>query len=310
MNNKVSVIMNCLDASEFILEALDSAINQTHKNLEVIVWDNGSKEDIQYLIEQNYKDPRIKYYRNKKTEKLGLARNKAIEKSTGDYIAFLDCDDLWNLNKVEKQLDIFNNDPEVGLVFSDAYFFDDKGVGKQIYKNRQPPTGYVFGYLLSNYFLVMSTVMIKKEVMGKMNQYFDPNYEMIEEYEFFLRIANLWKLDYCNEILGMWRMHANNTTFTKGELIPSEKEHMLKKFDLLIPNFNHQYRNEIKIVKQKISLTKSLNFYLRDERSLARSEIWDLVFTNKKALVYFIGTFLPKKIFIDLYRFFTGSMPV
>ncbi|MDB3990748.1 glycosyltransferase [Gammaproteobacteria bacterium] len=302
--------MNCFNASDYILESLESALNQSYQNLEIIIWDNGSSEDIKSLIDNFTNDQRIRFFRNEHNETLGKARNRAIDVSKGDYIAFLDCDDLWLENKIEQQVHKFSEDKETGLVFTDAYFFDEKGVGKQIYKKQNPPTGYVFGGLLSNYFLVMSTVMIKREVLDQMDEYFDQSYEIIEEYEFFLRISKIWKLDYCHDVLGMWRMHSKSTTFTKSHLIAREKQDMLKKFTSIYKNFSNDFEDEIEVVKQKISMTKALNFFYNGENEMARNEIRQLIFNNKKALVYYIGTYMPVTLFVRVYRFFTGTMPV
>ena len=308
-NKKVSIIMNCLNGSEYLFGALESALKQTYQNLEIIIWDNGSIEDISSICNK-VNDARVKYFRNEHTEKLGRARNKAIKESSGDFIAFLDCDDLWMPEKIETQLKIFDKDTSVGLVFSDAYFFDKNGLGKQVYKRKKPPIGYVFKQLLSNYFLVMSTVIIKREVFDQMEEHFDCSFEIIEEYELFLRISKRWKLDYANKILAKWRMHDQSTTFKKSHLIPNEKINMLEKFIKIFPNFEIDYTKQIDIVRQKISLTKALNFYIQGEKVLARSEIRGLIFKNKKAFVYYYGTFFSKGTFFKVYRFFTGTMPV
>ena len=89
----VSIIMNCHNGEKFLEESLKSIFNQTYNNWELIFWDNVST-DKKFMILKKYKDRRIKYFQAKKFEKLYKARNLALKKSLGDYICFLDTDDI------------------------------------------------------------------------------------------------------------------------------------------------------------------------------------------------------------------------
>ena len=104
-NPLVSIIMNCYNGEKFLHEALDSIINQTYKNWELIFWDNQSTDNSSFIV-QSYKDQRIKYFFSKKHTLLYEARNMAIEKSEGEYLAFLDVDDYWDSAKLEKQMNL------------------------------------------------------------------------------------------------------------------------------------------------------------------------------------------------------------
>ena len=99
---KVSVIINCLNGYNFLEECLKSVLNQTYKNIEIIFWDNNSSDESIKLIKK-FKDKGIRIFKSPKTLKLYDARNKAINKSTGEFIAFLDVDDTWHPKKTEKQ---------------------------------------------------------------------------------------------------------------------------------------------------------------------------------------------------------------
>jgi len=99
----VSVLMNCFNGEKYLREAIDSIINQTYKNWEIIFIDNCSIDNSAEIAE-SYKDERIKYYRTRKNIPLYAARNIAIDKCNGEYIGFLDCDDIWLEDKLEKQI--------------------------------------------------------------------------------------------------------------------------------------------------------------------------------------------------------------
>ena len=99
----ISIIMNCYNGEEFLKHAIKSVLSQTYKNWELIFWDNQSTDN-SFKILKKYKDKRIKYFYAKKYTTLYEARNLAIKKSKGEFIAFLDVDDLWLKNKLEFQI--------------------------------------------------------------------------------------------------------------------------------------------------------------------------------------------------------------
>ena len=120
---KVSIIMNCLNGEQYLKQALDSVFEQTYDDWEVIFWDNAST-DKSATIAKSYGE-RVRYFKSSVTHPLGKARNLAMKEAMGDFIAFLDCDDIWLPRKLEKQMPLFKKDPQVGLVFSDMVVFDN-----------------------------------------------------------------------------------------------------------------------------------------------------------------------------------------
>src|SRR3989304_6187690 len=102
---RVSIIMNCLNCAKYLREAIDSIYAQTYKDWEIIFWDNASTDD-SAVIAGNY-DGRLRYFRDEEVVPLGKSRNLAMEKAGGEYIAFLDCDDKWMPEKLERQIPLF-----------------------------------------------------------------------------------------------------------------------------------------------------------------------------------------------------------
>ena len=99
----VSVIMNCHNGEAFLREAIQSVLKQKYKKWELIFWDNNSR-DASAQIFKSYKDKRLKYYFRKKKVSLYESRNSAIKKAKGEFIAFLDQDDIWLPNKLFLQI--------------------------------------------------------------------------------------------------------------------------------------------------------------------------------------------------------------
>ena len=104
----VSVIMNCYNGEEFLSEAINSVLSQTYDNWELIFWDNLSSDKSKEIF-SNFKDDRLKYKLSDKHTNLSEARIKAINASQGDLIAFLDVDDFWKEDKLEKQVSLFDD---------------------------------------------------------------------------------------------------------------------------------------------------------------------------------------------------------
>ena len=133
----VSIIMNCYNGQAYLEEALNSVINQTYKNWELIFWDNIST-DSSCKIFRKHKDSRFKYFYSDEHTILYKARNLAIKKASGSLIAFLDTDDIWLPNKLKKQVPLFN-DTEVGLVYGNCWIINENNIikSKKIFSKKK-----------------------------------------------------------------------------------------------------------------------------------------------------------------------------
>ena len=99
----VSVIMNCHNSQKYLKQSISSVINQSYKNWEIILWDNKSTDKSREIV-KSFKNKKIKYFFSKKLTKLGKARNLAVKKAKGKYVAFIDTDDTWPKNKLKIQM--------------------------------------------------------------------------------------------------------------------------------------------------------------------------------------------------------------
>lgn len=207
----VSVIMNCFNYSKYLREAIDSVYAQTYKDWEIIFWDNASTDN-SAEIARSY-DGRLRYFRSKETVPLGKARNWAIEKAKGKYIAFLDCDDIWLPQKLEKQIPLFELNSDCGLVYTDAYRIDKNGnIIGQFSDAINFLRGRIFYKLLyDNVISAFSSVVLSKKALDKVGM-FDLKYEIFEDYDIFLKIAESFEIDYKSEPLVKFRHHDVNTS--------------------------------------------------------------------------------------------------
>ena len=111
----VSIIINCFNGEKYLKDCLESVRLQTYANWEIIFWDNKSKDNSKKIF-KSFKDKRFKYFLAKKHTNLYEAKNLALKKANGDIIAFLDTDDLWLKNKLQKQVNYLSQNLR--------YFFD------------------------------------------------------------------------------------------------------------------------------------------------------------------------------------------
>ncbi len=143
---KVSVIIPVYNAQEYVAITIQSLLDQTYKNLEILIVDDGSP-DRSIEVCRQFTDPRIQIIQQ---ENRGLpgARNAGIRHATGDFIGFLDADDVWLSNKVEKHVDHLNYSPKVGISFSYSAFIDGDGNYTGIYQIPRKIQGITPGYAL------------------------------------------------------------------------------------------------------------------------------------------------------------------
>ena len=207
----VSIIMNCRNCGTYLREALDSVYQQTFKDYDIIFWDNQSTDD-SGKIAQSYGEP-LKYFRGEEFLPLGAARNKAIEKASGKYIAFLDCDDIWLPEKLEKQVALLESNKELGLVYSDCYLIDSTGkvAENPFFFSKNPFRGMVFKELFKSNLVTLLTTVITREALEKVGV-LNPKYEIGEEYDLWLRIAQYYPIDFIEQPLAKYRIHGESAT--------------------------------------------------------------------------------------------------
>ncbi|MBP3817231.1 MAG: glycosyltransferase family 2 protein [Butyrivibrio sp.] len=201
---KVSAIIITHNRCEMLKRAVNSVINQTYKNIELIVVDDASDDGTQeYGNEIN----RIgyKYIRIEKEESRGgnHARNIGIANSSGTYIAFLDDDDYWMPIKTEKQVSVLDDNPEIGLVFSGLYFeFKNKYLNYPKLPNRDAYGDIVEKELYVGPFCTTITMMIRKSLLDAIGG-FDENVKYWQEYELSLRLIQITQVGLIYDCLSV-----------------------------------------------------------------------------------------------------------
>lgn len=215
----VSVVIATYNMAGFLPLAIRSALAQTYRNIEVLIIDDGSNDGSEEAVAPFLADSRVRY-RKQMNRGQAVAKNRGIRESTGEYVAFLDADDLWTPDKLEAQLPLFAESQAVGVVYSAFASIDEKG-------NRLPDVpvklhrGRVSGPMLIFNFVGFGTSVVKRECFKRLGT-FNENLGMGIDYDLWLRFSTQYEFDYVDRTLLYYRewpgqMSRNwNTSYLKG----------------------------------------------------------------------------------------------
>ena len=205
MNNLVSVIMPYYNKKNYFLESINSVLNQTYQNLEVIIiYDDHNKNDLKYIENCIKNDWRVKLVCNDKNRGVAYSRNKAISISQGEYIAFLDCDDYWKTNKIEEQMNfMLTHNYDFSHTTYQVINLNNKIVStikaRKILKYKE---------LLKSCDIGLSSVILKRKLLNEIKF---PELKTKEDFVLWLRLAkksvNIFGL---NKSLMFWRQTPNS----------------------------------------------------------------------------------------------------
>jgi len=204
----ISVVLNCLNGERFLKRSIESVLKQTFDVYEIVFIDNGSS-DLSGAIAKEYGSI-ISYFRNEKTTSLGQARNQGIMLAKGDFIAFIDADDEWRSDKIEKQTKLFNDD--VSFVFSNAEISEGLGKNFLLFDYAVPRFDNIFNSLLAKDFISTSSVMFKKDAYLNLNQKYSNSLTIECDRDLFIRFAGDCKVKYINEALVIRYLHNSSTS--------------------------------------------------------------------------------------------------
>ena len=239
----VSVIIHTYNNEKFIVETIESVLNQTYKDYEIIVVDDGSVDGTHDALLPYMQKIRYHY---KENGGIASAKNTGIRLSQTEFIAFLDHDDLWVPDKLKLQMECFNGNPQVGLVYAKYTSFRD---GKELRtKPEKGYSGWIFKELLSKSFIQTSTVMVIKECLDAVGPY-DESFSLGDEYDMFLRISKKFQCGFIDKGLTKYRVHDANAS--KNDFL-FDKEN-LGVYKKIYNNFTDLNGEEKKILRKRIA---------------------------------------------------------
>jgi len=186
----ISVIVPTYNRSDLISETIKSILNQTYRNFELIIVDDGSTDNTEEVI-RKFKDSRIKYIKTDNWGGPARPRNIGIKKAKGEYIAFCDDDDMWDKKKLEKQIPHFQSSKIVGVASRAIFISDTPYYRKKYYgRSKLDYIDYKYMDILNGEPIMNSSCIVRKEILENVGM-FDENRDFcfIEDWELWLRMA-------------------------------------------------------------------------------------------------------------------------
>ena len=239
----VSVIIHTYNNERFMAETVESVLNQTYKDYEIIVVDDGSVDGTRDALMPYMQKIRYHY---KENGGIASAKNAGIGLSQAEFVAFLDHDDLWAPDKLQLQMEHFNENPQIGLVYAKYTSFRD---GKKLRtKPEKGYSGWIFKELIAKSFIQTSTVVVKRECLDAVGPY-DETFSLGDEYDMFLRIARKFQCGFVDKGLTRYRVHDTNAS-NNDFLFDNENLGVYKK---IYNSFTNLDGVEKKILRKRIA---------------------------------------------------------
>lgn len=211
---EVTILMAAFNASKFIADSIKSALNQTFQNFELLIINDGSTDNTETII-QSFHDPRIRVIKNETNRGLIESRNIALLEARGNFIAILDSDDIAIPDRLEKQLNAFQNNPDLAVVGSRALIIDQNGneTGERL--DVFTDIDKIKITLFFENTIVHSSTMIKTKIFREVNGY--QGDILIEDYDLFYRISQKYAIENLEDYLVKYRIHGTNISIRKRD---------------------------------------------------------------------------------------------
>lgn len=261
----VSVIIPVYNGTKYLAETLESVISQTFRDWEVIAVNDGSSDESEIILEKYAsKYPfRIRYL-TVQNGGVSRARNTGVSQARGKYVAFLDQDDLWTPEKLERQVEQLENNPELGVSFTNESLIDESGFITRFKRFHLggPNRGFVFDTLIFDNFIPVSSLMMHKDIFLQTGG-FSPEFALSEDFDFLLRITRKYPVDFIDAPLLQYREHSESGTHINIDRITRESMTILQYWKKQDPAFFRKhilryglFRLRFFILKGKIILKK------------------------------------------------------
>ena len=232
---KVSIIIPSYNNGKYVGSAISSAVNQTYQNIEIVIVDDNSQDDTENVV-RCFGDKNIIYLKLDENVGVSNAKNIGIQKSTGEYIAFLDSDDMYEKDKIDAQIDKFewasSHGLNVGVVYCGIKIIDDdSNVISEILAEGKEWDG------INNGEFIGATALVKRECLDNVGL-FDPNLKYFEDMDLYFRIHEKgYNFNYTQKSLYLYRSHTNNVSKNR-EIFLKNIDNYYKKY-LKLPEYRY-----------------------------------------------------------------------
>ena len=271
---RVSVITPFYNSGRWLRETAESVMRQTFTDWEWILVDDGSEDDSCHVLESYLEDRRIHLIRHPHVGRPAVLRNKALARAAGEFVAFLDSDDVWVDNRIELGIRALGDHPDRDLVYGAAY---DMRADGRVFRTRSvvryPDREFLRSLILYGNFVPLGTTMMRHkcyEVVGPMDESLDG----CEDYDYWLRLAGRFRFFGLEEPLIYFRYHDKNLSWEERVILSAMR--VVDRCEQLYPQFSteiqkqrsrvlHSYgmwhlgRGEFRMAREKFALSMRLD---------------------------------------------------
>lgn len=292
---KVSIIINCHNGMQYLSQCLDSVLNQSFTDWEIIFWDNDSSDD-SALIAKKY-CPKLSYFFNRTKLSLGHARKLAIQKATGEYICFLDTDDLWTQDHLEIQVNFMEN---TNFLASYAGIQEIDASGRVI-RDVLPrfKSGEMLGNILRNFEINVPTMMLHRSLIFDHGFLFNESIFIVEEFELFVRIAVDHQIGIINQVLAQYRVHDGGLTSKTPLKASEERNSILFKLIKEKPDIYLKHKDDFAAAFARSAYYEARSLAEKGNLQEARLAFKKYKFNNFLFYIIYLCLYLPKAVWIN-----------
>jgi hypothetical protein len=202
---------------------------------------------------------------------------------------------------------LFLANARVGLVYCDSLVFNAAGMEKRFLSGVVPHRGHCFEALLNDYFISLETAVIRRAALDSLAQWFDEDFNLIEEYDLFVRISLEWEIEYLPNVLAKWRVHGESYSWRAPDSFVQERRMMFDKLERL-PGVRQQFGNALDEAWRGQALAEAKVLWKRGDGSGARQRLAGFQSGNRAARLLWLASFAPYPLVERLYRAAKGTV--
>lgn len=301
MSDSVSIVIPTYNRSELLKKAVKSLQVQTCQNIEIIIVDDCSSDDTAEVV-KNMKDVRIRYIKHETNKGGSEARNTGLKQANGKFIGFLDSDDQWLPDKLEKQLNAFKENPSAGVVYTGVKVVNENRVIEEVIPQYK---GNLLTKLIEgNCLNTTSSILVKKELLIEVGG-FDGSFPSCQDWDLYLRLALITNFDYVKDPLVLFYQHDGERITTNKRASAQGHMQIFKKYKEIAKEQDTRTFQQFIFNISKIILKIGIGSQSKVAIKMARRVLIEGIKergTTAQNVLYYLLTFINLKILLYFYK--------
>lgn len=225
-SSRVSVVVTCYNGQRWIGQAIDSALAQSYPHRRIIAVDDGSEDSSPAVLERYRRNAGLEVVRHPRNRGIPSTKNTGLRQASGEYVAFLEQDDQWEPEYLERQVSVLDSDSRLGMVFSSAVYLDPEGCRllrqRPVLLPQEPPQAVVEAFFRRNPVTAMSSVVMRRSAVEELGG-FDERYWGADDYDLWLRMAGAYRIAHLAETLVLYRVHSGSFSMAAADRMLADR---------------------------------------------------------------------------------------